>query len=175
MTTVRRLAPAAATSVLVAIALDLIYGPWFLNYDARYALLWAQDLANGHAPDVADKHYLNSIRRIPADARTLEAAMDIESELELILDRPEVLEVLAYRLGGDEPPEPLPRRDQTLVADQLEGPADGDPAGPEPRRQLGLAGQQRPRRARRRQLPQLVGDLLVADSPRPLSHWPSRR
>ena len=48
---VRRLAPAAATSVLVAIALDLIYGPWFLNYDARYALLWAQDLANGHAPE----------------------------------------------------------------------------------------------------------------------------
>ena len=51
MTTARRLAPAAATSVLVAIALDLIYGPWFLNYDARYALLWAQDLANGHAPE----------------------------------------------------------------------------------------------------------------------------
>ncbi len=51
MTTVRRLAPAAATSVLVAIVLDLIYGPWFLNYDARYALLWAQDLANGHAPE----------------------------------------------------------------------------------------------------------------------------
>ena len=51
MSMVRRLAPAAATSVLVAIALDLIYGPWFLNYDARYALLWAQDLANGHAPE----------------------------------------------------------------------------------------------------------------------------
>ena len=51
MTMVRRLAPAAATSVLVAIALDLVYGPWFLNYDARYALLWAQDLANGHAPE----------------------------------------------------------------------------------------------------------------------------
>ena len=30
--------------------LDLVYGPWFLNYDARYALLWAHDLANGHAP-----------------------------------------------------------------------------------------------------------------------------
>ena len=51
MSTARRLAPAAATSVLVAIALDLIYGPWFANYDARYALLWAQDLANGHAPE----------------------------------------------------------------------------------------------------------------------------
>jgi hypothetical protein len=51
MSTARRLAPAAATSVLVAIALDVIYGPWFANYDARYALLWAQDLANGHAPE----------------------------------------------------------------------------------------------------------------------------
>jgi len=51
MPTVRRLAPAAATAVLVAIVLDLVYGPWFLNYDARYALLWAQDLANGHAPE----------------------------------------------------------------------------------------------------------------------------
>lgn len=50
MTAVRRLAPAAATSAVVAVLLDLVYGPWFLNYDARYALLWAQDLANGHAP-----------------------------------------------------------------------------------------------------------------------------
>lgn len=41
----------------------------------------------GHGPDVATKHYLSSIRRIPADARTLEAAMGIEHELELILDR----------------------------------------------------------------------------------------
>jgi hypothetical protein len=51
MSTVRRLAPAAATAALVALALHLVYGPWFLNYDARYALLWAQDLANGHAPE----------------------------------------------------------------------------------------------------------------------------
>ncbi|HET8949422.1 MAG TPA: hypothetical protein VFN44_02895 [Solirubrobacteraceae bacterium] len=51
MITVRRLAPAAATAALVALVLHLVYGPWFLNYDARYALLWAQDLANGHAPE----------------------------------------------------------------------------------------------------------------------------
>ena len=51
MTTARRFAPAAATALLVAVALDLVYGPWFANYDARYALLWAQDLANGHAPE----------------------------------------------------------------------------------------------------------------------------
>jgi hypothetical protein len=51
MTAVRRLAPAAATSAVVAVLLDLIYGPWFLNYDARYALLWAHDLASGHKPE----------------------------------------------------------------------------------------------------------------------------
>jgi len=51
MTPVRRLAPAAATAAVVAIVLELAYGPWFLNYDARYALLWARDLANGHAPE----------------------------------------------------------------------------------------------------------------------------
>ncbi len=50
MTAARRLAPAAATSAVVAVLLDVLYGPWFLNYDARYALLWAQDLANGHKP-----------------------------------------------------------------------------------------------------------------------------
>jgi hypothetical protein len=51
MTTVRRLAPAGAIAALVAVVLDLVYRPWFLNYDARYALLWAQDLVNGHAPE----------------------------------------------------------------------------------------------------------------------------
>src|SRR5688500_6453109 len=51
MTAARRLAPAAAISAVVALLLDLVYGPWFLNYDARYALLWAQDLAGGHAPE----------------------------------------------------------------------------------------------------------------------------
>ena len=47
----RRLAPAALTAVAVAAVLRIVYGPWFLNYDARYALLWARDLARGHAPE----------------------------------------------------------------------------------------------------------------------------
>ena len=51
MSTVRRLAPAAATAALVALLLERVYRPWFGNYDARYALLWAQDLVNGHAPE----------------------------------------------------------------------------------------------------------------------------
>jgi hypothetical protein len=51
MTAVRRLAPAAATTAVVAVLLDLVYGPWFLNYDARYALVWARDVAHGLTPD----------------------------------------------------------------------------------------------------------------------------
>jgi hypothetical protein len=46
-----RLAPAVLVAVAVAALLQLVYGPWYLNYDARYALLWAQDLANGFSPE----------------------------------------------------------------------------------------------------------------------------
>src|SRR5215213_1858229 len=51
MTAVRRFGPAAATSAVVALLLQVVYGPWFGNYDARYALLWAKDVANGHLPE----------------------------------------------------------------------------------------------------------------------------
>jgi hypothetical protein len=46
-----RLLPAAATIVGVAALLRLVYHPWYLNYDARYALLWARDLVRGHTPE----------------------------------------------------------------------------------------------------------------------------
>src|SRR3954452_10423980 len=45
-----RLAPAVVASVAVAALMRLAYAPRALNYDARYALLWARDLAHGHAP-----------------------------------------------------------------------------------------------------------------------------
>ena len=35
----------------VAVLLKLIYGPWYLNYDARYALLWARDALRGLSPE----------------------------------------------------------------------------------------------------------------------------
>ena len=35
----------------VAVLLRLVYEPWFLNYDARYALVWARDIATGLTPD----------------------------------------------------------------------------------------------------------------------------
>jgi hypothetical protein len=47
----QRLLPAAATVVGVAVLLKLLHGPWYLNYDARYALLWARDLVHGHTPE----------------------------------------------------------------------------------------------------------------------------
>lgn len=35
----------------VALLVGLVYSPWYLNYDTRYALLWAQDLAGGFSPE----------------------------------------------------------------------------------------------------------------------------
>jgi hypothetical protein len=46
-----RWAPALLTVVAVAGLMWLIYRPWFLNYDARYALLWARDFWQGYAPE----------------------------------------------------------------------------------------------------------------------------
>jgi len=46
-----RVLPAVATVVGVAALLRLVYEPWFLNYDARYALVWARDIATGLTPD----------------------------------------------------------------------------------------------------------------------------
>src|SRR3954449_7901416 len=47
----RRWLPAAATIVGVAVAMRVIFDPWYLNYDARYALDWASDIWNGMNPD----------------------------------------------------------------------------------------------------------------------------
>ena len=45
------LLPAALVAAAVACAMRLVYDPWYLNYDARYALLWAQDAGNGFLPE----------------------------------------------------------------------------------------------------------------------------
>src|SRR4051794_33527391 len=47
----RRFGPAALTIAGVALLVRLVYAPWYLNYDARYALLWARDILHGHTPD----------------------------------------------------------------------------------------------------------------------------
>jgi hypothetical protein len=47
----RRVALPIGVIGTVAVVLRLVYDPWYLNYDARYALLWAGDLWHGARPD----------------------------------------------------------------------------------------------------------------------------
>ncbi|MDQ5808087.1 MAG: hypothetical protein M3320_05360 [Actinomycetota bacterium] len=47
----RRALPAGATIVGVAAVLRAVFGPWYLNYDARYAILWSRDAWTGHLPE----------------------------------------------------------------------------------------------------------------------------
>jgi hypothetical protein len=47
----RRALPAGGTIVGVAAVLRAVFDPWYLNYDARYALLWARDAWTGHLPE----------------------------------------------------------------------------------------------------------------------------
>src|SRR5689334_10993108 len=46
-----RALPAAATILFVAVLMWVIYDPWYMNYDARYALDWARDITRGLTPD----------------------------------------------------------------------------------------------------------------------------
>jgi hypothetical protein len=47
----REMLAGAATVAGAAVALAVIYQPSFLNYDARYSLLWAYDAWHGRTPD----------------------------------------------------------------------------------------------------------------------------
>jgi hypothetical protein len=47
----KRALPAAATILLVAVLMWVVFDPWYLNYDARYALDWARDIVHGFTPD----------------------------------------------------------------------------------------------------------------------------
>lgn len=44
------LRPALAIAA-VAVLVGLAYEPWYLNYDTRYALVWARDLTEGYRPE----------------------------------------------------------------------------------------------------------------------------
>jgi hypothetical protein len=50
-TALRRWLPALATIVGVAVAIRLVFDTSYMNYDARYALLWARDFWDGLNPD----------------------------------------------------------------------------------------------------------------------------
>jgi hypothetical protein len=47
----RRALPGLGVAVAIAALVRLVYGPWYGNYDVRYALLWARDVLHGHTPD----------------------------------------------------------------------------------------------------------------------------
>ena len=47
----RSLVPAAVTILGVAVLMRVLYDPWYMNYDARYALDWARDVWTGFNPD----------------------------------------------------------------------------------------------------------------------------
>ena len=100
---VRRLLPAAATVVGVAVLLRLVYEPWFLNYDARYALVWARDLATGLTPD-----YTGPFAPTPHPLETAVSLLAVPFGeggdaimLWLVLLCFGVLVWLAYRLGAE--------------------------------------------------------------------------
>ena len=48
--TVRSVLLGAAVVVGLGALVVLLYDPWYLNYDTRYALLWARDLIHGFTP-----------------------------------------------------------------------------------------------------------------------------
>lgn len=47
----RRVLPALVVIVGVPAVLWLLYKPSYVNFDARYSLLWARDIVHGHTPD----------------------------------------------------------------------------------------------------------------------------
>src|SRR3954454_22730328 len=47
----RRVLPALVVIVGVPVVLWLLYRPSYVNFDARYSLLWARDIVHGHTPD----------------------------------------------------------------------------------------------------------------------------
>ena len=97
------LLPAAATIVGVAVLLRLVYEPWFINYDARYALVWARDIATGLTPD-----YTGPYAPTPHPLETVVSLVAVPFGeggdaimLWLVLLSFGVLVWLAYRLGAE--------------------------------------------------------------------------
>src|SRR3954452_11486593 len=46
----RQVLPAAVVVAVVGALVVVLYDPWYLNYDTRYAMLWARDLVHGFTP-----------------------------------------------------------------------------------------------------------------------------
>ncbi len=99
----KRQLPALAVVLAVAVALKLAYGPWYLNYDARYALLWAGDVLGGATPD-----YLADFAPTPHPLSTAWSVLALpfgdsgdQLMVWLVLLAFGVVVWLAYRLGTE--------------------------------------------------------------------------
>jgi hypothetical protein len=125
-----------------------------------------------HAQHPVDAEHL----RDPLGCRLVGELLDLAfrqlaDALDVGLDRGQRRQGLSDGLGGDEPPEPLPRGDQPVLAHEFQCPPDCHSGGAELRGHLGLRRQDRPGRRVERASAQLVGDLLITD----VSHDVSRR
>lgn len=101
--TVGRALPATATVVGVAALLRVLYEPAFLNYDARYSLMWARDLWRGFLPD-----YLTAFAPTPHPFQTAFSFLALpfgggadQVILTLALLSFGALAWLVYRLGSE--------------------------------------------------------------------------
>ena len=114
---------------------------------------------------IGPEHLGDAMRRAP-EREFEDASLGPHAPcFELSLDGAQFVEVLTHRLAGDVPPEPLACVDQSLVTQDLERPADGDPTHAELGRQVALAGQHLSHPHDAHSAAQVVGDLLVPDRP----------
>jgi hypothetical protein len=98
-----RVLPALAVIVGVPLVLWLIYKPSYVNFDARYALLWARDIVHGHTPDYTavfapTPHPLQTLVAFPV---LLAGDSSAKVMVALTLLSLGVLTWLIYRLGAE--------------------------------------------------------------------------
>jgi hypothetical protein len=99
----RSLIPALLVIVGVPVVLWLLYKPSYVNFDARYSLLWARDIVHGHTPD-----YTGPFAPTPHPLQTLVSfpvllAGDASAKVMVALTLVSLgwLTWLVYRLGSE--------------------------------------------------------------------------
>jgi len=100
---VPRLLPALLVVLGIPLVLWLIYQPSYVNFDARYSLLWARDILHGHTPDYTGvfaptPHPLQTLVSFPLLALGSEAARGMVALTLVCLG---ALTWLVYRLGRE--------------------------------------------------------------------------
>src|SRR5919201_1844374 len=100
----RRALPALAVILGVPALLWLAYKPSYVNFDARYALLWARDIVHGHTPDYTavfapTPHPLQTLVSFPVLLAGSGSAAKVMVALTLLSFG--FLTWLVYRLGAE--------------------------------------------------------------------------